>query len=392
MPSDFLLPLFVLTLLANAILVAFAIRGMRRGQWDDDRPIGAAPGPPAGGSTDGSPNRAGSPATEDERSSRDEIVRDELDRAIATRRPKGGVATGSARSVDTRPAVETESPSSAQVANPGTEAPGQATKAGKKVAPTPKPRRTTKRSAAGDPAATPSATEPRRGRRRFSLPPLDDDHEKVNRSIKSFLGGIEGAGPEDDAPDPPAADTSPLAATAAGPITVALIAVEGLPATAGRNAATRLQASSIDPPTNGATMPAGDAHESDSVAEALAMVERTLRAAARGSDVVTIGDRGRFRIVLPATGELAARAYLRRIRATIEPRLESAGRPLRLAVATATVLDEPLDHAVQRAEDRLSIALASDRSADGDTPPPRRSDGSDNAPSHATVTPRAAAD
>ena len=80
------------------------------------------------------------------------------------------------------------------------------------------------------------------------------------------------------------------------------------------------------------------------------MVERTLRGAARGTDVVTTGGRGRFRIVLPSTGEFAARAYLRRIRATIEPRLEAADRPLRLAVATATVLDEPIEDAVRRAE------------------------------------------
>ncbi len=87
------------------------------------------------------------------------------------------------------------------------------------------------------------------------------------------------------------------------------------------------------------------------------MVERTIRAAARGGDVVTVADHGRFRIVLLATGEVAARAYLRRTRDAIEPILATADHPLRLAVATATVLDEPLVAAVRRAERRLRLAL-----------------------------------
>jgi hypothetical protein len=407
LPSDFLLPLFVLTLLANAILVAFAIRGMRRGQWDDDRPIGAAPRPPAGGSRSGSPTQAGSPPTDGEPSSRDEVARAEvaraeLARAIATRRPPADVAIGSARSVDTRPPVETLSSRPVSDADAGAADPAApASGARRKGAPAPKPRPTGKPAAtANAPATKPAPTESRRGRRRFSLPPLDDDHEKVNRSIKSFLGGIEGSGPANDslgpandAPNPPATDMPRKGATAAGPTTVALIAVDGLPADSGSNGSTRPQASPVtDAPTVDATSPAGDALEPDVLAEALAMVERTLRAAARGSDVVTIGERGRFRIVLPATGELAARAYLRRIRATIEPRLESAGRPLRLAVATATVLDESLDHAVQRAEHRLSVALASDASLDGSIPPHWSSGGSDDAAGHPPVTPRAAAD
>ena len=47
-------------------------------------------------------------------------------------------------------------------------------------------------------------------RRRFSLPPLDDDHEKVNRSIESFLAG------GDPSPDP---------GIDAAPTTVALVAL-----------------------------------------------------------------------------------------------------------------------------------------------------------------------
>jgi len=177
------------------------------------------------------------------------------------------------------------------------------------------------------------STEPRRSRRRFSLPPLDEDHERVSRSIESFLGGIE-PGPDDAAA---AGSTAPPA----GATTVAVVAVDGLP--------------DLAPGEPGAsTGPVGDA---------LAMVERTLRGAARGSDVVTILDRGCYRVVLASTGELAARAYLRRIRAAIEPRLEAADLPLRLAVATATVLDEPVEDAVERAEHRLSMAMAAARSS-----------------------------
>ena len=410
MPSDFLLPLFVLTLLANAILVAFAIRGMRQGRWDDDRPIGATPRPPAGGSTTGSPTQAGSIATDREPSGRDEVVargevaRVELARAIATRRRTEGVATGSARSVDGRLPVETESAAGGSTGRAGAGEPERAAHVLEALegaaVPAPKSRRKTKPAAATTSSATRSASaEPRRGRRRFSLPPLDDDHEKVNRSLKSFLGGIEGAGEADDgpgtadAPDPPAIDLPLKSATTAGPTTVALIAVDGLPVDPGRNVARRRETSpTSDAPIDGATSPSGNGHETDAVAEALAMVERTLRAAARGSDVVMIGDRGRFRIVLPATGELAARAYLRRIRATIEPRLVSAGRPLRLAVATATVLDGSVDHALERAEDRLSAALAAGRSPDGATLSHRSSGGSDDAAGRGPARPRAAFD
>ncbi len=140
---------------------------------------------------------------------------------------------------------------------------------------------------------------------------------------------------------PDAAEESP-----GGPATVAVVAVHELPDDAGAGVA------------GGGRTSAEGAGAAEAVTAALAMVERTLRSAARGTDVVTTGGRGRFRIVLPSTGEFAARAYVRRIRATIEPRLVAADRPLRLVVATATVLDEPLEDAVRRAEHRLSAALA----------------------------------
>ena len=159
-----------------------------------------------------------------------------------------------------------------------------------------------------------------KGRRKFSLPPLDDDHEKVSRSIESFLAGA------DSTADSGVGGSSGSAGGAA--TTVALIAIVG----------------------------AGDDPADDEAAAA--MVERTLRSAARGTDVVEVEDRARFRIVLSATGELAARAYLRRVRATVEPLLEAADRPLRLVIATATVLDEPAETAAAIAARRLELALA----------------------------------
>src|SRR5204863_5279190 len=65
---------------------------------------------------------------------------------------------------------------------------------------------------------------PVRGRRRFSLPPLDEDHEKVSRSIESFLSSGDGSDAE-TAGGAPAPNTRP---TASGATTVALVAIDGL--------------------------------------------------------------------------------------------------------------------------------------------------------------------
>ena len=327
MPADILLPLFVLTLVANAFLVATAIRDMRRGQAERNRPIET-----------GRPSRVPTP--------------------VATVPPQDQ------RPLVPRPAVP------AQPTDP--EPPGERVETATDdvgeddvtAAPIPAPRRrrTTKKSA---PPADPGGSRPtgsrptgsrsaeaRRGRRRFALPPLDDDHERVSRSIETFLGGIETT----DAEMPPdAGEESP-----GGPATVAIVAVDELP---------------------------DGAASGEAVTDALAMVERTLRGAARGTDVVTTGGRGRFRIVLPSTGEVAARAYVRRIRATIEPRLVDADRPLRLVVATATVLDEPLEDAVRRAEHRLSAALGDAGPSANDTATDRDSGTVDDA-----TVPRAATD
>jgi hypothetical protein len=248
---------------------------------------------------------------------------DELARAIATRRTPPVQQPLVSTAAEPSPPVDPEPPGErVEPANDSGDGSGDVQAA---PIPAPKRRRTTKKSAPPPdprrslPAESRSA-EARRGRRRFALPPLDDDHERVSRSIETFLGGVETID----------AGVPPDAAESGGPATVAIVAVDELP--------------------DGATA-------DEAVTDALAMVERTLRGAARGTDVVTTGGRGRFRIVLPSTGEFAARAYVRRIRATIEQRLVAADRPLRLVVATATVLDEPLEDAVRRAEHRLSAAL-----------------------------------
>jgi hypothetical protein len=346
LPADVLLPLFVLTLLANAFLVATAIRGMRRSQGEGDRTIET--GRPSSVQTPvAAPPPVAAPASRVEA----RPMTDELARAISARR--------------TPPAQQPLVPTAEEPPPPtDPEPPGEPTKTANDAAgghddvqpasrPAPQRRRTAKSPPAdsGGPRRPGSRlAEARHGRRRFALPPLDDDHERVSRSIETFLGGIDTAGA--DMPSDAAQESS------GGPATVAVVAVHELPDDAGATVA------------GGGRTSVEDAGAAEAVTGALAMVERSLRGAARGTDVVTTGGRGRFRIVLPSTGEFAARAYVRRIRATIEPRLVAADRPLRLVVATATVLDEPLEDAVRRAEHRLSAAMgdggppASEREAD----------------------------
>jgi hypothetical protein len=357
LPADFLLPLFAVVLLANAFLVAAAIHGLRRGEGDRARSFGTDRPPmtipPA-------PRAAARPTT------------DELARAIAARR---SFIEDAPRAVSAGPAAIDESPAPAAfdeaLAEPAQPLPIVPAPAGRArieprgddvpegrapeaappadVPPTPpkasRRRRATRTERAGATNAGAGRTEPggtmtrggdagpagsaderptladnpRRSRRRFSLPPLDDDHERVNRSIESFLDG----------PDSGAADE---------PVTA-------------------------DPPSAGATTVAFVAVDDGAPGEASAMVERTIRGAARGTDIVTAAGRGRFRIVLPGTGELAARAYLRRIRATLEPLLGTAERPVSFVVATATALDEPIEEAIGRAERRLGAALEAARRA-----------------------------
>jgi hypothetical protein len=342
LPADFLLPLFVVTLLANAFLVAFAIRGMRRGQPDADRPSWsdrpAATAPPSGRES-ANPVEAEAPTT----------AEDPDPKARPTE-----PATEPTHDAQSAPVVEESDDERAAVPA---------------APPAPKRRRATKAAGAA-PTTRSGSAEPRRARRRFSLPPLDDDHEKTNRSIESFLGGVVAPASGPNIAEAAPASTPP-ARGVSGPTTVALIAVVGQPDS--RSAGT----------ARGRT-PTG-------TAATLAMVERTLRGAARGNDAVTIGHRGRFQIVLPATGELAARAYLRRIRAAIEPGLEAVDPSLHLAVATATVLDEPLEDAVRRAEDRLSLAIDAAHDSEHE---PRRATGAaeSDGPDDEQRAPRAAAD
>jgi hypothetical protein len=387
LPADFLLPLFAVTLLANAVLVAFAIRGMRRGLPEIGRPT-----------VTGRPSKAPVAAH------RTPIVMEPTAREPMAPEPAAPEPTAteppapeptpaaSVEAVSVEPApTEEPAPPAADTA-PNRAAPPTATDAVDAAVSPQKRRRTSKSAAAPAAPAGPRPAEARRGRRRFSLPPLDDDHEKVRRSIETFLG-VDAEGTGLVVPDPESRSfEAPPTEAGSGPTTVALIAVAGLPervATSGtERRATRSRGRAAAPAS---ALPGDDPRDGDAIAAALAMVERTLRGAARGTDVVTNGERGRFRIVMPSTGELAARAYLRRIRASIEPGLEAAGPPLRLAVATATVLDEPLERAVRRAEERLSVALGA-----GPADATSRQSTTDRAPGlqpdDESFAPRAAAD
>ncbi|HEY3164759.1 MAG TPA: hypothetical protein VGJ71_10380 [Candidatus Limnocylindrales bacterium] len=317
MPADLLLPLFAVTLLANAFLVAAAIRSLRRGSGGApsarlERPVGA-------------PTRVAEPAA----------------------RPSPAEHAATAAPVKPPEALD-----------PSREARPPAP-AGRSDEPrrTPRPQRPAKTSAAN---AVSTGEPRRRGRRRFSLPPLDDDHEKVSRSIESFLAGIDvteaapGAGSMDADPGAGHDLTQSGARRSAGAQTIALVAVAGI-AVAERPAVPRRNGRATRRPDDDAT-----------IEDALAVVERSIRGAARATDVVSVGSGGVFRIDLPETGELAARAYLRRVRATVDPVLETSERPLRLAVATATMLDEPIRNAVARAEHRLIAALDAADHADLD--------------------------
>jgi hypothetical protein len=409
LPADLLLPLFTLTLLANAVLVAFAIRGMRSGSPGPGRSGGtglpAVSRPTTTGPTSeasarptaisaatqptGGPGAAGDPVSDaapaDARPTPEPVARPasaELD----------GAAGAAADALPDQPRAASADPTETASGSGPSSGPGEAD-----AVPARRPAAARRNAPAGlrrtaatpteafpaeaattdvPPAAAPAAARPpapeaaapaapaaarRRSRRRFALPPLDEDHEKVNRSIKTFLAGA-------DVPDAPAVGGP--RPEAEGATTIALVALDG-----------RDDHEPVERRRRTASAGAHDAPAND----VPAMVERTLRAAARGSDVVTVVGRGRFRITLQATGELAARAYLRRVRATVEPLVESSGGLLRLTIATATALDEPLEAAIERAERRLAVALASPHADD-----PAPLDGAaDRRPER---TPRAAAD
>jgi GGDEF domain-containing protein len=312
MPNDLLLPAFLLTLVANALLVAIAIRALTRNRAERDRET----------------RWTGLPDTRT-------VVRPA---PLPTEPPVVGLP-------EREPAVTPESrpepppvaePASAIVSDP---APGPSSASPRRKKPTARPSVASPRKRGSTSATPKSATSrtnrasdqrtdtTRAGRRRFSLPPLDEDHERVSRSIQSFLSGA-------DLPEVPDAGPNPAAAPV--PTTIAVVAVHGLDDASASN----------------------DAARRDGVEAALATVERTLRSAARTADRVTTTGSGRYRVVLPGTGELAARSYLRRVRASVDPSLTAVDGPLVLVTATTTVLDEPVASASARAEGRLDATLA----------------------------------
>jgi GGDEF domain-containing protein len=310
MPTELLLPAFALTLLANAALVAVAIQWLLRARAERDDPS-----PPK------RQRRTDQPAPESAGPAVEPTV-------AAPPIRSDPVAPEPTSDVGTPPASEPARPPR----RPRAAAPGP-------VVPKPAPARKTRGSTPATPRSVasvestkrsrgaardvPTADSRRGGRRRFSLPPLDDDHERVNRSIETFLTGSDGS----DGSDPGRASTT-------GATTVAMVAIDGL-----------------DPDPGPAGLQAVDS--------VVSTVERTLRGAARSADRVTSLGNGRFRVVLSATGELAARAYLRRIRTTVGPSLATLDLPLDLVTATATVLDDTVPIAIAQAEARLDAALAS---------------------------------
>ncbi|HET7472890.1 MAG TPA: hypothetical protein VFJ71_07185 [Candidatus Limnocylindrales bacterium] len=280
MPADLLLPAFALTLVVNAVIVAIAIRALRDGGTGSaDRP-GRSAGP------------SHAPATPDPRP----------DTPLAHRPIE---LAARPREVPTAP---TPDPSGASEAATASAEPPPPSASGRT--------RTTQSAPAGR-AAEPAGKGGRR--RKFSLPPLDEDHEKVSRSIETFLGVSDdatGAASSAGAPDSP----RPAGQSAAvAVVTVAVIQLDG-----------------------------PGPHD---------VLERTVRSTARAADEVTIDRRGRVRVVLPGTGEVAAKAYLRRIRAIVEPIAEATEPPSRIVIATATEIDGAVGAARRRADRRLAVAL-----------------------------------
>jgi len=133
MPSDLIVPAFVLAMAANAILIALAIRTFAGERSRDPRPIEQQP-------------QSAVPA------------------AVVT---------------------ETTPPSTADEARAA------------QPVPPPRPKRSpAKAAAAGTAAAAPAAKPVAKRRRRFSLPQDGEDHERFDRSIATFLSGGRGADPD----------------------------------------------------------------------------------------------------------------------------------------------------------------------------------------------------
>jgi hypothetical protein len=388
MPDGLLLFAFALTLVANAVLIAVAIRAMRK----ESGAVDAARSKPAADARPASPPRPDAAA--EATAERDRVTprRGEARRTAALARPLPlAPPPPSARSLPLGTSVPTVVAATVVAAAGPAELEEPAAQA-------PKRRRPSVKSATGEPGdstpaasgapATPpvptapgvagdlndaGASAPRRAgtsrsvtprsgasrRRRFSLPPLDEDHEKVNRSIETFLSGGDAGADAGSTGSGGAADRE----SGLPPTTVALVAVvragsvppqhgaEGTERPSADDAAGETRPGGKEPPAESGSRP------TQAEAAAVAAVHRSLRAAARGTDHVETLGPGRFRIVLASTGELAARAYLRRVRATVEPLLEELDPPRRLAVATATILGDPIDRAYEIVERRLAAIV-----------------------------------
>ena len=307
MPTDLLLPAFALTLALNAAIVAVAIRALRDEGARRERAAARGSVPPSDG-----------------------------------RRPT--VSPPQAPETGSRPIVTSPNGAADPPAPPATTASREAAAEAMPAAPG-----AAAVDRAPDPVLVPvparAAARPGGSarRRKFSLPPLDDDHEKVSRSIRTFLAGADAASgpPIEGAPGVSTSSPTPPAPI----VTVAAIQIVG------------------DGPRD--------------------ILERTVRSSARATDEVTVDRRGRVRIVLAGTGELAARAYLRRIRATIEPIVEAADPTSRIVTATATELDGAIATARRRADRRLALAVR------GAGPP---ADQAQDEPDDEAIEPRAAGD
>lgn len=333
MPSDLLMPAFALTLVANAILIVVALRALLRGpDRADHRPPPTPPGDRSRATPAAAPPTP-RPAPVPAPPADPEITPvPGADDAVVASEPIAPVVVAPAPVVVAAPEPEPAELAAAATAalpelpldpppGPDQKPPKRPTRV--KTASRPAAATVTVAGAAAA-SATPkgqTAARPARRRQKFALPPLDDDHEKVNRSIETFLAGGENA------------------ADGVEPTTIALVSLAG-------PAGVRI----VRSPTLGET------------------VERELRGAARATDRVEAIGTDRWRVTLAATGELAARAYLRGVRAAVEPGLADLDPAIRLVAATATAPGDSLDEAEAAAARRLAALLGTDVT-DGDLDP-----------------------
>ena len=357
MPDGLLLAAFALTLVVNAVLIVVAIRAMQPGGALSDQPrrrpddswvAGTDPEARMRGATVGGTGVGGgaerATAQTPSESSGAPVAPVAPDAPDAPDAPPGqpvkrrGRPTAAPADGDEPPKTSPARKRAERQSRPATAA---------DIAPVPPPRTLPKRTTRSSKGSAPGGNG---RRRRFSLPPLDEDGEKVSRSIETFLSGGESTA------DPAANDAHDDGDV---PTTVALVAITELATASSSAASPSGNGHEPPPPDHDASVERGDSAP-PATNDALAAVERSLRSAARGTDRVDVQQAGRFRVVLASAGELAARAYLRRVRATVEPLLDELDPPRRLAVATATVLDDPLERADELAERRLATAIEAD--------------------------------